>query len=510
MKKILPLLAMVAILLGGVFSAHPAEAAGEFITTWKTDNFGTSNSTSVIISTHLGDTYNYDVDWNNDGTFDELGITGDVTHDFGVAGTYTIRIRGVFPRIYFNFDGDAPKIISVDQWGTIAWTSMESAFGGCTNLVINASDAPDLSGVTDMTSAFSDSGPLGSSINTWDVSTITNMAGLFYGNTVFNQSLSNWDTHNVIDMSDMFHGASSFNSPIGSWDVSNVTDMSSMFSHASAFNKNINSWNTSQVTDMVGMFEDATAFNQNIGRWNTSSLTRAYTMFYDAESFNQNIGNWDITNITDLSEIFTGSLSTSIYDLILAGWSKQNVSPDVYFSVEDTKYCNTKAHDILVNTHSWTIDDGGPLLTGCPRPAPKVVGSVSSAHPQSAPDPKPEPDATLTEPKDLLDSGLCPANLIIDDFMKNGDKDGNYSAYNKKKTSEVNILQAHINRILAAKYAQASGPVDGIFGALTKQGVQRLQIVLRDDLHLDLGPTGTDGVVGPFTREAINHSCGGM
>ncbi len=52
-----------------------------FITTWKTDNAGTSGSTSITIPT-TGAGYNYDVDWNNDGTFDEFGLTGSVTHDF--------------------------------------------------------------------------------------------------------------------------------------------------------------------------------------------------------------------------------------------------------------------------------------------------------------------------------------------------------------------------------------------------------------------------------------------
>jgi peptidoglycan hydrolase-like protein with peptidoglycan-binding domain len=94
--------------------------------------------------------------------------------------------------------------------------------------------------------------------------------------------------------------------------------------------------------------------------------------------------------------------------------------------------------------------------------------------------------------------------------MKQGDKNGKYSRYYGKNVTEIDLLQSHINRILAAKYTQAAGPVDGIFGPLTKQGVQRLQTVLRDDLKLNLGPTGTDGIVGPFTREAINHSCGGM
>jgi large repetitive protein len=74
-----------------------ALASDHFVSTWKTDNAGTSNSTSITIPT-TGGGYSYQVDWNNDGDFldgvDETTLnTGDVTHDFGVAGTYTIRIQ---------------------------------------------------------------------------------------------------------------------------------------------------------------------------------------------------------------------------------------------------------------------------------------------------------------------------------------------------------------------------------------------------------------------------------
>jgi len=146
----------------------------EFITTWKTDNPGTSSDTSITIPTFVGETYNYDVDWDNDGTFDEFGVTGDVTHDFGSAGTYTIRIQGAFPRIAFNFGGDVKKIISIDQWGTIAWSSMSSAFGGATNLVGNASDAPNLSGVTDMSNMFTGTTLFNQDLSSWDVEVVTN------------------------------------------------------------------------------------------------------------------------------------------------------------------------------------------------------------------------------------------------------------------------------------------------------------------------------------------------
>ena len=153
-KKLFALLVPVAVAAGIFLSTSPVEAVFvPFVTTWQTNNPGTSNSTSITIPT-TGSGYNYDVDWNNDGTFDQFGITGNVTHDYGTAGTYTVAIRGDFPRIYFNNTGDRQKILSVDQWGSVAWESMESAFFGCSNLSIWASDAPDLSMVSDMSNMF--------------------------------------------------------------------------------------------------------------------------------------------------------------------------------------------------------------------------------------------------------------------------------------------------------------------------------------------------------------------
>jgi hypothetical protein len=109
--------------------------------------------------------------------------------------------------------------------------------------------------------------------------------------------------------------------------------------------------------------------------------------------------------------------------------------------------------------------------------------------------------------EDILGSGTCPAELIIIDRMEEGDRDGQYGDYNGAVVTQVALLQQHINRILAAQYDQAAGPIDGIFGTLTKQGVERLQVALNEILQpnplLDI-----DGIVGPFTKDAINMSCG--
>jgi len=137
--------------------------------------------------------------------------------------------------------------LTIEQWGNIEWGSMENAFNGCSNLVLNAIDAPNLSNVT-------------------------NMSGMFANATSFtgNVSMDTWEVSNVTNLSFMFAGQAGnvvpFNRNIDSWDVSNVTDMNSMFM-SSLFNQNISRWVVSKVTNMNSMFASNTVFNQPLANW---------------------------------------------------------------------------------------------------------------------------------------------------------------------------------------------------------------------------------------------------
>jgi surface protein len=317
----------------------------DFVITVKTDNAGSSSSTQFTIPT-TGGGYNYNVDCNNDGVNEASAQAGNYTCNYGAAGTYTVRIKDNsgagtgFPRIYFNNGGDKLKLLTIEQWGTGKWISMARAFQGCTNLAGQASDNPDLSGVTDM-------------------------SGMFYHAESFNQNINGWDTSNVTDMSNMFYNATTFNQNIGSWNTANVTNMQFMFFGANAFNQDIAGWNTANVVNMGSMFKYASAFNQYIGGWNTSMVTSMNNMFSDASAFNQDIGGWNVGSLLNATEMFNRvTLSTGNYDSLLIGWGTQILQSGVDFSGGNSQYCiGESARNHMTTADSWTIGDGGKYCT---------------------------------------------------------------------------------------------------------------------------------------------------
>ena len=202
-----------------VLTILPLPSTDDFITTWQT----TTPNESITIPT-TGGGYNYDVDWG-DGNI-TTNNTGDATHNYVSAGTYTVAISVDFPRIYFNNTGDKSKIMSIEQWGTGVWTSMENAFFGCNNLTGNTTDIPDLSIVTNLSGMFKSADSFNGDVSNWDVSIVVNMWDMFNNATSFDQNIGNWNVQNVLDMTDMFSGVtlstSNYDALLIGWDAQNL------------------------------------------------------------------------------------------------------------------------------------------------------------------------------------------------------------------------------------------------------------------------------------------------
>ena len=206
-----------------------------FITTWDTRNTAlgsTPNNQIRIIGAGSG--YNYDVYWENTASSTMNGTTTTTSNNFVLTlpepGIYRVEIVGSFPRIFFIFNNDKYKILEVNQWGNVHWTSMDSAFRGTSNLRIPATDAPDLSGVS-------------------------TMYMMFLGALAFNDPINHWDVSNVVTMENMFTGAISFNQPLASWNVSRVLIMNNMFGNALNFDQDLSNWNIASSSSFGGMVD---------------------------------------------------------------------------------------------------------------------------------------------------------------------------------------------------------------------------------------------------------------
>ncbi len=290
-------------------------AQTEFITTWQTT---TAGETITIPTTGGG--YSYNVNWG-DGLTDLTTYTGNASHTYTTANTYTVTITGTFNRIYFNATGDKDKILSVEQWGTNqVWTNMSRAFDGCSNLVINASDVPNLSSCSSTLRMFRDATAIGTG------------------------STTNWN----------------------SWNISNITNIAQMFRNCSSFNKDISNWVVSGVTNFNNLFNGASIFNQDISGWTTTSATSMNNTFRNS-AFDQDISSWDVSGVTSMNNILLGTkLSLANYNALLISWEAQTLQTGVAFHGGTSKYCSPAAiaaKASIIATYSWSFTDGGELTS---------------------------------------------------------------------------------------------------------------------------------------------------
>lgn len=380
------------------FLGQFSKAQNEFITIWKPTT--AINMDEMVVAPHQvaanqiwfpGVGQNYTINWEevgypqHNGTMPNVTSTTQVLINFGVALNpvpddvkYRVKVsngNGSFNQIRFGliypntvsdaiavFEnlGSIERILEVEQWGNIQWTSMYSAFTNCRNLKITATDTPNFNNVTDASYMFYNISPLtvSTSIANWNVSTIKNFKGMFGGSVAspndtfnpqisnwnissaedlshmfearlaFNQNLNSWNTSNVTNMSYLFYGTKAFNQPLDNWNTSMVTNMSHMFNNA-VFNQSINSWNVSNVTDISNMFHDADYFNKPLSSWNTSNVQNMSAIFAGADSFNQDLGSWDLSSLTNASLALSGtSINCANYSYTLAGWAQNPNTPN--------------------------------------------------------------------------------------------------------------------------------------------------------------------------------------
>ncbi len=304
-----------------------AAPSDDFVITVKTYSQGATSDNQFEIPTFPEESYDYNVDCDNDGINEAEGVREDYICNYPSPGIYTIRIKDNtgsgdgFPRIYFNNELDKYKIWGINQWGTMHWSSMENAFWGCDSLndlgtggLGAAIDSPDLSNVESLANMFREAYSFNQPINSWDTSNVRDMSNMFRNDFIpsfFNQSLDKWDTSNVLYFDNMFRGAQKFNKPLNSWNTSSAITFKGMFYGAERFNQPLDKWNTSNVVDMSYMFSGASEFNQPLNSWDTSNVTDMTKMFAYAHGFNQDLSSWNVSHVVKYKDAFLRSAISS-------------------------------------------------------------------------------------------------------------------------------------------------------------------------------------------------------
>jgi hypothetical protein len=185
-----------------------------FISTWKTDNTGTSDEDQVQLPLVAPGTYNFVVKWG-DGNQNIITAwdQAEKLHTYSAIGTYVIEITGTITGWQPNLC-DALKLLNISLWGPLNFGNTGSVFRGCSNLTITATDLLDLSGPQTLYSCFR-SCPLITDIpriGEWNVETVTNMLNMFNATTLstsnYDSLLVGWGAQNVQNGLS-FHGGGS-------------------------------------------------------------------------------------------------------------------------------------------------------------------------------------------------------------------------------------------------------------------------------------------------------------
>lgn len=300
-------------LLGVIAGASRRRGGGygdAFVLEVKTDNTGTSDDDQFTLPTFTSGTYDYNVDWG-DGTDDDFTGATSRTHTYPVAGTYEVKITGVFPRIFFNNGGDRLKLLEVLNWGSVGFSNTQAgAFFGCANLSSLAAGA------------------------TWS-ETVTVANNMFRNCTSLTQLPADMTLAALLNGSSMFHNTALTSLPSG-MTLAALETATSMFQ------------NTALTSLPSGMTLAALVTGTNMFRDNPlTSLPSGMTL----------------AALTSGSGMFVGStINTTRYSQLLVDLENLNPNNSVAFHGGNSKYNptgQTARNTLTTAPRSWSIADGG-------------------------------------------------------------------------------------------------------------------------------------------------------
>ena len=290
----------------------------------------------------------YDVDWG-DGNSESNVTVNDKTHDYTVAGagTYTVTITGQLGALNMSRGtvDNKEALTKMVQWGTDnVWSALYGMFYGCTSMLYEAIDYPNLSALAESTSAqymFRNCTSIISlDLSNWtNTSNFTNLSSAFQDlNSCESFSINGWDLTGAVTATSCFREMGTttasgcvadfrnltFNACISFTYAWYLSDFSAMemsgwdlgvanASWASAFDTvtyagalDLSGWSNIRATGSSQyQFRNTTNITSiNISGWDTSNVTSMYGLFNGSNELQEIIG---LNALTSTSLTNTGA-----------------------------------------------------------------------------------------------------------------------------------------------------------------------------------------------------------
>lgn len=402
--------------MGFLLNSYFAPLGSGFILQIDTTKSGSTLSNQFNLALRPNTFYHFYVDWGDGSPLEEYNFsnTTGVTHTYPSDGVYTISIGersiGGFPSLRYNNTGDDLKVLNIKQFGTNQFgTTWASAFDGCANLNIDATDfsTAKTKNIVNLVRAFAGCSSLSSFplIDTSNVESFqqawrecvslsafplldTSKGKSFNSTWLSAVNLKNFpeiNTSNSINFANTWRDCYSLNSfPL--LDTSKGTSFDSAWRYCrslSAFQQ----IDTSQGQFFGGAWQDCVSLSSfpSIDTSNATTLLLTWAGCTALTGFplinTSNVTNFQQTwencrylsasdfPTLDMSKMTNGincfnlvRLTTSSYSSLLTSLCSTNFNTGVQFHGGNSKrnLQGTESYNYLTSNRGWSINDGGP------------------------------------------------------------------------------------------------------------------------------------------------------
>ena len=336
----------------------------------------------ITIPTDANFTYNYSIKTLKVSDSSQIqsftSVTGNQLINFADANTdYFIKISGFFPTITIDENSEKLKFLDIIQFGSLIWSTFDKSFFGSNNLIISATDFPNLTIANNTGFMLSECGELLTHEN-FNMSNITISRSMYAYCSKFNPASFSSLLENIVNAGSMFRDCDLFNPSDFSPTLENLTIGGRMFINNNVFNPPNFNPNFKSLIEADFMFQSCINFDQDIIQNDsingTVNLKEVRNMFNGIKSrvIKLQAGNIDLAtsnsfNCALLEELQLIEMSISFtieHSPLLAGFGLNNLANSVKdmtglnsptVTMLSAQYSSTGFTPSLFTNKNWTI-----------------------------------------------------------------------------------------------------------------------------------------------------------